>query len=351
MKIAQISLSFASILLLASLGCQKQPATAAAPTDQQITSGVQAKLQSESALAGQNIQASVNNGVVTLSGTTADAASRALAGNDAGSVAGVKTVVNNLEVQTAAAPPPPPAAPERAASRSSERRREQPVRRAPQPAPVETAAAPPPPPPAVRSTPPPPPPQPVRKTFTLGAGTTIPVRTSEALDSETAQANQTFHGTVAADVMRNGAVVLPRGTPVLGVVTDAKNAARFKGSSLLALQITRVDLGGNHMAVYSSTFSQEGKGRGKGTAEKVGGGAVLGAVIGAIAGGGKGAAIGSAVGAGAGAGVTAMTRGEQVHIPAETVINFALQQPLAVTLSAGATSGSYDPGLANRPQP
>ena len=66
----------------------------------------------------------VNNGVVTLSGTAADPASRALAGNDAGSVPGVKTVVNNLTVlpQTASAttpdirparqrhpaPPPPP---------------------------------------------------------------------------------------------------------------------------------------------------------------------------------------------------------------------------------------------------
>ncbi|HVT98994.1 MAG TPA: BON domain-containing protein, partial [Acidobacteriaceae bacterium] len=83
-------------LLGMSLGCSRQ---AAPPSDQQLTGSVQAKLQSESALTGQNIQVAVNHGVVTLSGTAADPASRALAGNDAGAVPGVTTVVNNLTVQ------------------------------------------------------------------------------------------------------------------------------------------------------------------------------------------------------------------------------------------------------------
>jgi hypothetical protein len=45
-------------------------------------------------------------------------------------------------------------------------------------------------------------------------------------------------------------------------------------------------------------------------------------VIGAIAGGGKGAAIG----AGAGTAVQVMTKGEQVHVPSETLLEFVLQQ-------------------------
>ena len=64
------------------------------------------------------------------------------------------------------------------------------------------------------------------------------------------------------------------------------------------------------------------------TAEMVGGGAVLGTIIGAIAGGGKGAAIGAAVGAAAGAGTEILTKGKEVRVPSETVLNFRLDQDL-----------------------
>src|ERR1700722_7644729 len=102
--------------LLFGAGCKKEPTVAEQParTDQQISNDVQAKISAESALSGQNIRVAVANGIATLSGAANDDASRALAGNDAGSVEGVKTVVNNLTVQppqTAAAPvaaPPPP---------------------------------------------------------------------------------------------------------------------------------------------------------------------------------------------------------------------------------------------------
>ena len=60
----------------------------------------------------------------------------------------------------------------------------------------------------------------------------------------------------------------------------------------------------------------------------VGGGAVLGTLLGAIAGGGKGAAIGAVAGAATGAGVQVLTRGKEVRVPAETVLNFRLDQPL-----------------------
>ena len=65
----------------------------------------------------------------------------------------------------------------------------------------------------------------------------------------------------------------------------------------------------------------------------MGGGAAAGAVIGAIVGGGKGAAIGAGVGAGAGTAVQVMTRGEQVHVPSETLLEFSLDQPVTVPMS------------------
>ncbi len=74
----------------------------------------------------------------------------------------------------------------------------------------------------------------------------------------------------------------------------------------------------------------KGKGRGGDTAKKVGGGAAVGAIIGAIAGGGKGAAIGAGVGAGAGTAVQVFTRGQQVKVPSETLLEFRLEQPVSV---------------------
>jgi hypothetical protein len=135
-------------------------------------------------------------------------------------------------------------------------------------------------------------------------------------------------------------------------VVDAKSAAHFKGNALLSLELTRIDLPGNKMSVYTDAYSKEGAGRGKNTAEKAGGGALLGTVIGALAGGGKGAAIGAIAGAGAGTGINAATRGQQVQIPSETVINFTLQQPLSFTVTVnpgGSPRQPYEPTLNQRP--
>ncbi len=363
MRTSRLSIALLIALLAGVAGCRQQKA---APTDQQITASVQARLQAESALSGQNIQVAVDHGVVTLSGTAADPASRALAGNDAGAVPGVRTVVNNLEVQ----PAPTAAAVEQPAPT-----REAPVReRRPPPPPVihrsqpvvhkSAKTTPPPPPPdktpvVAKSTPPPPspaPPQPVQKTFTFAPGTVIPVRLSEPLDTKSAQPNQTFHATLAADLVRDGVIVLPRDTPVLGQVVGVHDATHFRGAAMLALQLTSIDFRGRSLSVMTNTFSREGKKRGGNTAKKVGGGAVLGAIIGAIAGGGKGAALGSMAGAGAGAGVNAVTRGEQVSLPPETMIHFVLQQPLSVTRTImpgtkqPVSRPPYEPGFSQRPQ-
>ena len=48
------------------------------------------------------------------------------------------------------------------------------------------------------------------------------------------------------------------------------------------------------------------------------------------AGGGKGAAIGAAAGGATGAGVQVLTKGQQVKVPSETLLEFRLQQPVIV---------------------
>jgi outer membrane lipoprotein SlyB len=60
------------------------------------------------------------------------------------------------------------------------------------------------------------------------------------------------------------------------------------------------------------------------------GGAVVGAILGAIAGGGRGAAIGAGAGSAAGAGVQIFTRGKEVKVPSETLLEFRLEKPVPV---------------------
>jgi len=324
-------------------------------SDQQIASDAQAKIHNEPALADQNIQVSVNGGIATLSGSVTDDASRALAGNDIGAVSGVKTVVNNLAIQ----PPQQGLAMNKPAARQIPQAAPAVMNQPPSPPQLQSrpqyqpeSVAMPAPQPASQmaqsassapAAPPPPPPQAVAKQVTLPEGTTIPIRITEELNSKTAQTNDVFHGSLAADLGTQGLIAVPRGAPVIGRIVEARDAAHFKGSSLLTLELTRLDAHGQKITLVTDTFSKQGAARGKNTAEKTGGGAAFGAIIGALAGGGKGAAIGSLAGAAAGTGVNAATRGQQVDIPSETLINFQLQSPVTFTIAPGATGGDETP--------
>jgi hypothetical protein len=178
-----------------------------------------------------------------------------------------------------------------------------------------------------------PPPQPVVRDVTIPAGTVVPIRITEALDSKTAQTNDAFHGALAADLGTQGVIALRRGTPVVGRIADAREAAHFKGASLLSLELTQIQRGGQKIPIVTDAYTKEGTARGKNTATKAGGGAAFGAIIGALAGGGKGAAIGGLAGAAAGTGVNAATRGQQTVIPTESLINFQLQSPITVRVT------------------
>jgi hypothetical protein len=167
--------------------------------------------------------------------------------------------------------------------------------------------------------------------ITIPAGESMLVRMIDGVDSSKNHVGDVFHATLETDLTVGDAVVARKGTDVYGRLAEAKEAGHMTGSSELQLELTRIVIDGKDYPVVSSDYTLQGKGRGKNTAEKVGGGAALGAIIGAIAGGGKGAAIGAGVGAGAGGAVQVLTRGQQVKIPSETLLEFRLQQPVMVT--------------------
>lgn len=347
------TMALAAVLMGGVAGCKQ-----AAPTDDAtLTAQVQQKIAAESGLTNEPVQVSTVNGAVTLTGAVSNAAARTLAANDAAGITGVKQVINDITVNPATAPvqaaaiTPQPEAPTQTVPAPrvvvKEPRRLPPpppaARPVPVPAPIERASAPPPPPPVQQ---PAPPPQPVVRTITIPSGTTLPIRVTQTLDSASTQEGDRFSGAVATDIVQDGYLVIPRGSAVSGRVTEVHEAAHFKGSSLLTVELTGVTVHGQNIALATSPYSVEGKGRGKNTAIKTGVGAAAGAVLGGIFGGGKGAAIGAAAGGGTGAGINAVTRGEQVQIPSESVVRFSLTNSIAVRTSTHA--GDSNSGLQNR---
>ena len=87
---------------------------------------------------------------------------------------------------------------------------------------------------------------------------------------------------------------------------------------------------GQTVPLVSGEYELTGKSRGPSTAKRTIGGAAVGSIIGAIAGGGKGAAIGAGVGGSAGAGSEIITKGDQVKVPSETLLDFTLQQNVSI---------------------
>ena len=178
-------------------------------------------------------------------------------------------------------------------------------------------------------------PIPAGGTITIPAGQSILVRMIDGVDSAKNHVGDIFHASLETDLTVNNSLVARKGTDVYGRLAEAKEAGHISGSSELQLELTRMVIDGRDYPLVSSDYTLQGKGRGSNTAKKVGGGAALGAIIGAVAGGGKGAAIGAGVGAGAGGAVQVLTRGQQVKVPSETLLEFRLQQPAMVAATQG----------------
>ena len=335
-----------ALLLAVLAGCSKTK------SDAQLAGEIQSKIQQDFAVTNKQLGVNVANGVVTLTGAVGNDMERAAAANDAAQIEGVRTVVNNLTIgdQQAGMMNQPPAsmpanAPAAVAQRQTSSGRRSPAtprssstygnngnassasNNYPSSSPNNYPAA---------APAPPPPPPPVE----IQAGTPISVRMLDPVDSDKNQPGDRFRATLDQPIVVDGKTVIPANADVEGRVIDLASAGHFKGRSELALELARITYSGHSYVINTNKWSKQGASRGTRTAETVGGGAALGAIIGAIAGGGKGAAIGAGVGAGAGTGVQAMTKGQQIHIEPETVLNFRLAQPVTVV----ATSRNSSPG-------
>jgi len=162
----------------------------------------------------------------------------------------------------------------------------------------------------------------------IPVGTQITIRMIDRVDSEVARLGQTFRASVDEPVLINGQTVVPRGADALVKLVEDKQSGKFEGRTVLTLELTDITINGQMVDTTTGDVSQASSSRGARTAKVVGGTTALGAIIGALAGGGRGAAIGAASGAAVGGGAEILTKGQQVKIPSETRLTFALQQPI-----------------------
>ena len=343
-----------------AMGCAKKADDAA------IISNIQSQMFSDPQLKGADLKVTSANGEVTLSGTVPSDAARLDAFKLATQTTGVTKVNDQMSAGPAqsstvtgengstsqpaqeSASSAPATAPQPKASQSSRKTKRAPVETAPQ-QPTQTAENIPPSPPAIEAgatsspqpdvvpaaaapAPAPPPPLPQPRNVVIPASSTVSIRMIDSVDSSVNHAGEVFHASLDAPLVVGDSVVVPRGADVYVRLAAASSAGHMKGKSELHLELVKMDFQGRSYGLVSDTYSQAGSSRGANTAKKVGGGAIVGALVGGLLGGGKGAAIGAGVGAGGGAVYQGATKGQQVKIPSETKLDFALSQPVTITV-------------------
>ena len=165
---------------------------------------------------------------------------------------------------------------------------------------------------------------------TIPAGTRISVRTIDSIDSTRNRVGYRFQASLEEPLSVDGNVVVPKGADVYGRLEGSKETGTFTGRSELELELTGIVVHGQTVPLVTGEYEVSGKSKGESTAKRTVGGAAIGTLIGALAGGGKGAAIGAGTGAGVGAASEIITKGDQVKIPSETLLDFTLQQSVTI---------------------
>lgn len=151
---------------------------------------------------------------------------------------------------------------------------------------------------------------------------------NQTINVKHAAAGEPFSGTIVNPIVVDGNTVIPSGSAAEGEVVAAHKRGHFKGASVLQLRLTGMDVNGQHYRIDTSSITHSKKGKGKRSAAFIGGGSGLGMLIGGLATGGTGLLIGGLAGAGAGTGVAAFTGNKDITIPAESVVNFKLAEPV-----------------------
>jgi len=175
-------------------------------------------------------------------------------------------------------------------------------------------------------------PSPAMREITLPAGTSLPIVLDTTVGSEVSRVEEAVHAHLSQAVVVSGVTVLPEGSAVSGVVTDATRAGKVKGRAHIAMRFDTVAPRGEdaRYEIRTVPITRMAPATKKQDALKIGAPAAGGAIIGVIIGGKKGAAIGGAAGGGAGTAVVMSTRGHEVNVPKGAALVLKLSAPVTV---------------------
>jgi hypothetical protein len=166
--------------------------------------------------------------------------------------------------------------------------------------------------------------------LTLPRGSRLEVRLGQTIDVKHAASGDRFTGALVAPVVVGNTVAVPAGSTATGEVLFAHRRGMFKGQSVMALTLTRLEVNGTQYHIDTGTLARSKKGKGRRSAAFIGGGAGMGMLIGGVATGGVGLLVGGLAGGGAGALGAAFTGNRDLSIPAESVVTFRLQDALTL---------------------
>lgn len=157
----------------------------------------------------------------------------------------------------------------------------------------------------------------------LPDGTEIRIRLEEPVSSKTARVEERVDATVVQSVTRNGQTAIPAGTAVRGTVSRVERAQRPSKGGRVEMTFDSLVVNGQQVGMDARVVKvNEGVDK-----SKAGLGAVIGGVLGAVLDGGKGAVLGAIVGGG---GAVVASSGDEVELPAGTVLTVQLERPLTL---------------------
>lgn len=167
----------------------------------------------------------------------------------------------------------------------------------------------------------------------LEARTRLDVEFLTTVSSASSRVGDTFVTRLVGDLhAADGRVVVPAGTELSGVVTEAVPVKRVGGQALLGLRFGEFQLPWGKTVEVNATFADAGRDESRRDKKIIGGGAAAGAVLGAIIDDEGGALVGAILGAAAGTAAAANRPGDQVEIPGGTIVTLELEERVAVTV-------------------
>ncbi len=156
--------------------------------------------------------------------------------------------------------------------------------------------------------------------ITLQAGTSLTIRMLDSVNSRNHKTGHKFSAILEANIMSGDVVAVPKGAQVYGVLSQVKKAGRLAGSATLVLELTDITVNNSMVKIATQAVGGEGKNTAKTTVGRT----ARTAAIGGLIDGSDGAKTGAKVGLG----LSVLTKGNDIQVPKDTLMDFVLRTPL-----------------------